>query len=133
MSANLKTHTLDCLAYLCWLLCSSAGNIGLHGTRNPGIAMLESPKKCNGSDVSGSINGLTIRAVRDALLNPLMGTFFIEIGTVFFYQSPQMHFMKNQGMIQAFPLQTSHKSFAYGIGFRCTKRSFYHLDTGVGG
>jgi len=49
--------------------------------------MMESSKKIGGSDFAGSIYGLLINVVRDALLDTLMGMFFIEIGRVFIYRS----------------------------------------------
>ena len=58
--------------------------------------MVESSKECNGSDFLGSNNGQTIGAIWDTLLNALMGTFFIEIATVFINQSFQMHLVKNK-------------------------------------
>ena len=94
---------------------------------------MQSSKKCNGPNVSGSIYGQTIRTVWNALINALMGAFFIEIATVFINQSFQMHLVKNQGVIQTFPFQTAHKSFTNCIGLGCTKRCLDYLDAGVSG
>lgn len=57
---------------------------------------MESPYKIGGSDFSGSIYGLPIHGFREALLDTLMGTFLVEIRTIFFDQSAQMHLMKNK-------------------------------------
>jgi hypothetical protein len=62
-----------------------------------------------------------------------MGTFFIEIATVFIDQSFSMHLVKNKGVIQTFPFQAAHESFAKRICLGGPKGCLDYLDAGVRG
>jgi hypothetical protein len=62
-----------------------------------------------------------------------MGAFFIEIATVFINQPFQMHLVKNKGVIQTFPFQAAHESFAKRIRLGGPKGGLDYLDAGVRG